>query len=74
MYTFCLKLKKAILMLHEDVRVICKLTCHHVKQNVVCLIQELVRCFILAPCYILTMMMESVFSSILLLYHLFSQR
>ena len=48
-------------MLYGDVKVICTVMCSLVKQNVV-LIWELVRCFILAPRYNLTMMMESVFS------------
>ena len=48
-------------MLYGDVKVIYKVMCSLVKQNVV-LIWELLSCFILAPRYNLTMMMESVFS------------
>ena len=43
-------------MLYEDVKVICKVMCSLFRQNVVCW------CFILAPCYNITMMMESGFS------------
>ena len=35
MNTFCLKLKEPI-MLYEDVKVICKVMCGLVKQNVAC--------------------------------------
>ena len=42
-------------MLYEDVKVICEVMCN---KKVVCWF----RCFILAPCYNLTIMMESVFS------------
>ena len=35
MYTFCLQLKRPT-MLYEDVKVICKVMCSLVKQNVVC--------------------------------------
>ena len=35
MYTFCLKLKGPV-MLYEDVKVIFKVMCSLVKQNVVC--------------------------------------
>ena len=36
MYTFCLKLKKRPTVLHEDVKVICKVMCSFVIKNVVC--------------------------------------
>ena len=52
MYLFCLKVKRPT-MLYEDIKVICKICL---------LIQELVRYFILAPCYNLTLTMEFAFS------------
>ena len=38
MYTFCLKFKKAknVSYIYEDVKVVCKVMCSLVKQNVVC--------------------------------------
>ena len=48
-------------MLYEDVKVISKIICNLAKQNFVCSFR-LVRYFILAPCYNLTMMIEFVFS------------
>ena len=53
-------------MLHGDVKVICKVMCSLVKQNIVCRFRSYskMRCFILALCYNSTMMMmETVFNS-----------
>ena len=49
-------------MLYEDVKVVCKVMCTAFLNKMLFVDLGVSRMFYLAPCYNLTMMMESVFS------------